>query len=113
MNGETETRLKLRLELELDRESIAALCVLCPMHQFDATSVAVDATTVEMLVIGTLYELSVRACDGVYRPASWEREVFVKLFGDEWLDRLEPDPVCSWRDRAKRVAAPTFKETES
>jgi hypothetical protein len=35
--------------------------------------------------------LADHAQQGVYRPGAWERDWLIQVFGDEWLDRLEPD----------------------
>lgn len=48
-----------------------------------------------------LAELADHAQQGVFRPGSWERPWIVQAFGDEWTERLEVDPVASWRRRPK------------
>lgn len=40
-------------------------------------------------VIGRLAD---HADQGVYRSGSWERAWLCQAFGEEWLERLEPDP---------------------
>lgn len=40
------------------------------------------------LVLATLAD---HAQQGVYRPGAWERDWVMQVFGDEWLDRVEPD----------------------
>ena len=39
-----------------------------------------------------LDELADHAQQGVYRSGAWERDWVCQVFGDEWLDNLEPDP---------------------
>ena len=46
--------------------------------------------------------LAVHVAQGVTRPGSWERHWLLQAFGDEFLDRLEPDPNASWRMRPRR-----------
>ena len=43
-------------------------------------------------VAAVLVELADHAQQAVYRPGAWEREWLCQAFGNEWLDRLEPDP---------------------
>jgi hypothetical protein len=49
-----------------------------------------------------LLELAVRAVDGVCRPGAWERQWLHQAFGDEWEERLEPDPQAHWRQRPRK-----------
>jgi hypothetical protein len=51
-----------------------------------------------------LAELADRARDGVTRPGSWERPWLCQAFGDEWTERLEPDPEAWWCERPKSAA---------
>jgi hypothetical protein len=49
-----------------------------------------------------LLELAARAADGVCRPGAWERQWLYQAFGDEWEERLEPDPQAPrWRQRPR------------
>ena len=50
---------------------------------------------------GALLELAARAADGVCRPGSWERQWLFQAFGDQWEQRLEPDPRAQWRQRPR------------
>jgi hypothetical protein len=45
---------------------------------------------------GVLSELADHAQQGVYRSGAWEREWLCKVFGYDWLARLEPDPDPEW-----------------
>jgi hypothetical protein len=47
-------------------------------------------------------ELTGRVVDGVTRPGAWERCWLEQAFGDDWEQRLEPDPSASWRQRPQR-----------
>jgi hypothetical protein len=50
----------------------------------------------------TLEDLTGRVVDGVTRPGAWERCCVEQAFGDDWEQRLEPDPSASWRQRPRR-----------
>jgi hypothetical protein len=38
-----------------------------------------------------IYELIDHAQQGIFRPGAWERSWLCQVFGEDWLERLEPD----------------------
>ena len=80
----------------LDAEVVACLEVLGdPAHPEESAA-------------AVLAELADRVRDGVTRPGSWERPWLYQAFGDEWTERLKPDPSARWRERPK--GGPKAKE---
>ena len=49
--------------------------------------------------------LAASVADGMRRPGAWEREVVVRIFGTDFLPRLERDPDNGHRMRVR--AEPT------
>jgi hypothetical protein len=54
-------------------------------------AVLVDPDTGLAAVEDVVGELVDHAQQGVYRPGAWERSWLMQAFGDDWLDRVEPD----------------------
>jgi hypothetical protein len=50
-------------------------------------------------VIGTLLD---HVQQGVCRRGAWERSWLCSAFGEDWLERLEPDPGSPHHDRVRR-----------
>ena len=42
--------------------------------------------------VGVIYELVDHAQQAVYRNGAWQRDWAIQVFGEEWLENLEPDP---------------------
>lgn len=68
-------------------ESVPVTIYLLPEHIARLTAIADPASGLH----GVLYELIDHAQQGVYRPGSWERGWLCQVFGEDWLQRLEPD----------------------
>ena len=77
------------IKVVLDAEVVACLEILG------------DPTHPQGTAAGVLADLAERVQDGVTRPGSWERPWLYQAFGDEWTERLEPDPSAHWRERPK------------
>jgi hypothetical protein len=76
-------------------------------HPIRRVTVELPEEWVELLaVLGdpaeVLAELASHAWQGVSRPGSWERPWLLQAFGDEFLERLEPDPDVPYRQRRRR-----------
>ncbi|PCC75722.1 hypothetical protein SAMN02745121_00262 [Nannocystis exedens] len=50
-----------------------------------------------------LRELLDRLDDGFHRPGSWEHPYIVSVFGDDWLEFMEPSPSSPWRLQIRRT----------
>jgi hypothetical protein len=69
----------VKVIVTLPAEVVRRLAVLSDTKSGPAAAAAVLAT------------LADHAQQGVYRPGAWERDWVIQVFGDEWLDRVEPD----------------------
>ena len=54
-------------------------------------SLLTDTATVADAARDALAVMIDHAQQGVYRPGAWERNIVCAIFGDDWLERLEPD----------------------
>ena len=45
--------------------------------------------------------LAASVADGMRRPGSWEREVVIRIFGTDFLEKLEPEPGARHRMRLR------------
>lgn len=60
-----------------------------------------DSWRAEETVEGVVEELIDHAQQGVYRPCAWERDWLAQVFGEDFVQYLEPDGVFQ---RPKKVA---------
>lgn len=66
--------------------------VKLPVQVFQRLAVLADEKAYgTAAVAGVLALLADHAQQGVYRPGAWERGWLCQVFGDRWLERLEPD----------------------
>lgn len=69
-----------------------------------------DRTTDLLGVLGDPSEVLGRLADhaqqGVSRPMAWERGWLSQVFGEEWREKLEPDPERPYNERPKQPGTP-------
>jgi hypothetical protein len=52
-----------------------------------------------------LEQIADHAFQGVIRPGAWERGWVCRVFGEAWLERMEPDPEVGHHERPRRRRA--------
>ena len=73
------------------RDDDITIPLTIPAWEAERLSVLIDPDAGLPDLEAVIYELLDHVQQGVYRPGAWERGLVCSVFGEDWLERLEPD----------------------